>query len=442
MKKIGTKLSLAFCGFLAATIIFVVAVSIFLSAEHSDSAMQNMSRSSLSVVENEVMDQLERLENIYKNIDSRGLVGDAVLSGDSTTLATEWGNYASYQSDFAAFAKKDGTVIWSTSGYKLADPDFAAISEGQMIKGIIVDSQAGLTLQYVTPVVMFDTVIGSAIIGMDLAECTYLDEIKTLTGAEATLFFNDTRYATTVVDNEGQRAVGTTMSDAVKKAVIEKGEEYQGTADILGQKHYVDYEPMLDINGNIVGAYFAGFSSAQNDKDFLIMTLICIGIAAVGAIASIAVMAVVLRKMITKPIGEAAALADNMSKGNLNVADSTFKFADDEIGRFVMQLESTKHTLNSYIGDISRILSMMAEGDFTGVPSVDYVGDFVEIRTSFEKIQETLHFIITNMNASADDVMSGTNQIADGSQMLAEGTTRQATAIDELSSSLASISEK
>lgn len=442
MKKIGAKLSVAFCAFLAVAILIVITVTFVLAHNHSNDAMQNMSHASLSVVENEVSDQLDRMETIYKNIDARGLVSDAVLSGDSTTLSTEWLNYDETVSDFAVFTKKDGTLIWSTENYNLADPDFVAIAEGSARKGIIVDSQAGLTVQYVTPVILFDTVIGSAIVGMNLSESAYLDEIKTLTGAEATLFYGDTRYATTVINEAGERAVGTTMAAAVKAAVIDKSLEYQGTADILGQNHFVDYKPMFDIDGQIVGAYFAGYSSAETDASFASMIVLAIIAATITAVVAIIIMAVLIKKMITKPIAQAEILAENMSKGNLNVEDSTYKFADDEIGRFVKRLEETKHDLNSYIKDISHILSTMAEGDFTEKPSVEYIGDFVEISTSFDKISETLHFIISNMNASADDVMSGTNQIADGSQMLAEGTTRQATAIDQLSSSLASISEK
>ena len=442
MKKIGTKLSLAFCAFLAVTILFTVTGSLLLSSRHNDSIMQNMSKVSLSIVRNEVSNQLDRLENIYSIIDSMGLVGDTVLSGDSTELATKWSGYAASSSDFAVFAKKSGDVIWSTSSYNLADPDFVAISESEPVKGIVVDSQGGLTLQFITPVVMFDTVIGSAVIGMKLSENGYLDDIKELTGSEATLFFNDTRYATTVIDKTGERAVGTTMSEKVSKTVLTEEKEYRGTADILGQNHYVDYAPMTDINGNVVGAYFAGFSSAESDGEFLVMAILSIVVATVCCIVSILLISVIIKRLITRPIAEAAALSDNMSRGILNSADSDYRFADDEIGTFVKQLESTKHTLHGYIDDISRILSHMADGDFTDKPGVEYIGDFEEIRISFEKIHETLHFLIANMNASADDVMSGTNQIADGSQMLAEGTTRQATAIDELSSSLASISEK
>ena len=358
MKKIGTKLSFVFCAFLSVAMVIVVAVSLVLSGEHSDSVMQNMSKSSISVLENEVQGQLTRLGSIYENIEAMGLVGNTVLSGNATELETEWLARKSYENDFAVFAKKDGTIIWNTANYALADCDFVATAaQTGPVQGVVLDSQGGLTLQYITPVIMYDTVIGSAIIGMNLSENTYLDQIGELTNAEVTIFHGDTRYATTVVDAEGNRAVGTTMSDAVKAKVIEKGEEYQGTADILGQKHYVDYEPMLDINGNIVGAYFAGYSSAETDADFLLMTIICLVAAAACAVIAIVVMAIVLRKMITKPIAEAAILADNMSSGNLGAPDSAFKFADDEIGRFVKQLEGTKHNLDSYITDISSILS-------------------------------------------------------------------------------------
>ncbi len=442
LKSIETKLIIIVSLLLVLSIAIAVSATVLLSKNHSDALMQDKSMSALSILKNEISSEGNRLGEIYRYFETSNVAGNTLLTKNVDNMALEWENHKDKASDFIVLSKKDGTIIWNSENYALADVDFTTISETQYTIGIVNDSAAGLTLQYITPVIMYDTTVGFAIVGMDLTECDYLDAIKQLTGAEVTLFQGTTRYATTVQNPDGSRAVGTEMSGSVASKVIENGNTYCGTAAILGNNHFVDYEPMYDIYGNIVGAYFAGYPSAEEDRSFLITMLIAVGIAVVATLLVSVALAFVIKKTVAKPIAIAEDLANNMSQGNLNIPDSDFKFADDEIGRFVLALEKTKHELSEYINDISRILASMAEGDFTQTTSVEYVGDFIEIRESFDKINTTLYTIISSMNASADDVMTGTNQIADGAAMLAEGTTKQATAIDELSSSIDNISDK
>ena len=442
MKSIGKKLTCIVCLLLVVSIVVVIGTTLVLSSNHSNKLMQNMAVSSISVLRNDIDFQADRLESIFKNIEALGLVGQVMWNGGTDKIAAEWENQTQSPNDFAIFAKKNGTVVWQTENCDLSACDFSKAANGDTVAGIVDDPTGGLTLQVITPVISYDAIVGVAIVGMKLTETGYLDTVQKSTGAEVTIFHGDIRYATTVLDENGERAVGTTMSESIKKTVLDNGEEYLGMADLFGQKHYVNYIPMHDIYGNIVGAYFAGYTSAESDMELLNLIVVASICAVVAALVAVAIVGAVIRKIVTKPIAEAEDLADYMSKGDLNAADSQYKFADDEIGRFVRNLEGTKHSLSSYINDISRILSGMAEGDFSGKPSVEYIGDFVEIKDSFEKINSTLYGVITNMNASADDVMTGSNQISDGAQMLAEGTTRQATAIDELSSSIDSINVK
>jgi methyl-accepting chemotaxis protein len=50
----------------------------------------------------------------------------------------------------------------------------------------------------------------------------FVDSIKQMTKNEATIFLNDTRVATTVVD-KGNRAIGTKAAAEVVEQVIKKG---------------------------------------------------------------------------------------------------------------------------------------------------------------------------------------------------------------------------
>ena len=111
------------------------------------------------------------------------------------------------------------------------------------------------------------------------------------------------------------------------------------------------------------------------------------------------------------------------------------------MGDIAENLTEAKHTLSSYVDDISRVLSQMGTGDFSAQPSMEYVGSFEEINRSFRSIKETLSNVILSMNSSASNVTAGSQQMADGSQILAEGTTNQATAVDKLSSTISGISD-
>ena len=58
---------------------------------------------------------------------------------------------------------------------------------------------------------------------MSLRENSWLDELKEENDSEMTIFSGKTRYATTVI-SDGERAVGTDMSDNVAEIVLEKGD--------------------------------------------------------------------------------------------------------------------------------------------------------------------------------------------------------------------------
>ncbi len=442
MQKLSTKLTIIVDICLVVTCAVIICTTIFQSLGNNDKLMLMQSATGVNVLQHDVEAQCDRVEEIYEVLEAEHASGMAVSTGDKSLLTSEWAKFKETDYDFIAVTDKTGSVVFKSDNYNVADFDAASVSGGKTIKGIVKDSAAGLTIQYCSPVAYEGETVGSIIIGMSLQECGYLDMVKTQTGAEVTIFEGNTRIATTVSDGKGGRAVGTTMAENVKKQVIDGGQAYSGQADILGQNHYVDYIPMSDVNGQIVGAFFAGFSSAESDALATSMIVISIIIALVAVIAAAAIIIFFLNKMVEKPIKEATEIADSMSRGDLHFPDSTFNFSNDEIGTFVKNLEFTKRTLNSYIGDIAAVLSAMADGDFTRQTSVEYIGDFSEIKESFYKISTTLNQIISNMNMSADDVMSGSSQIAYGSQTLAAGTTEQATAIDELSSTIANISNQ
>jgi predicted hydrocarbon binding protein len=89
-----------------------------------------------------------------------------------------------------------------------------------------------------------------------------VDSIEKERGSKATVFqkIGDKaiRVSTNVVGADGKRAVGTEISSVVYDAVINKGQTYYGTADVVGTKMVVAYEPIRNSAGEIIGILFVG----------------------------------------------------------------------------------------------------------------------------------------------------------------------------------------
>ena len=75
----------------------------------------------------------------------------------------------------------------------------------------------------------------------------------------ATLFLDDVRIATNVRLFEGQRALGTRVSAAVRERVLGRGETWLGTAFVVSDDYVSGYEPVVDGHGERVGMLYVGF---------------------------------------------------------------------------------------------------------------------------------------------------------------------------------------
>lgn len=85
-----------------------------------------------------------------------------------------------------------------------------------------------------------------------------VDEIARQVGADFTVFQGNTRIATTITTKTGRRATGTTAAKYVEKAVLERANEYMGQATVMRQWYIVNYAPLKDKTGKIIGMLFVG----------------------------------------------------------------------------------------------------------------------------------------------------------------------------------------
>ena len=444
MSKITKKILSIVTVALVIMVAIVVTVSVLVSKTHSDQVLVSQTSVGVGVLENDVTVQIDRLKGIALSWGGEGVDYSALTGKNLDKVTKRWEESKTSEYDFACICDLGGQIIWKSDNYNLASSRINDVIEGEPISGIFTDENVELSVQYMGPITFNDTgeIVGMILMGMDLREFGYLDSVKTQTGSEVSLFSGSKRYSTTIVDETGARAVDTQMEDNVAKTVLQDGNAYIGQAVILGQNHFVNYQPMKDYDGNIVGAYFSGMSSASSDASFTQMVILSVVIAVVVLIVIDLLMMYFVRKFVGKPILESNRIAEEMRTGQLSTPDSTFNFGNDEIGQFARKLEEAKHTLRDYIGDISRLLSMMAEGDFSGEPDRKYIGDFEQIDKSFKQIRSNLSEIIRHISSSADSVRNGAEQMSDGTMKLAEGTSKQAASIETLADAIDKISEQ
>ena len=77
-----------------------------------------------------------------------------------------------------------------------------------------------------------------------------------------TVFLDDVRISTNVALNPGERALGTRVSNEVRKYVLEQGEVWIDSAFVVNDWYISSYEPIVDINGVRVGMLYAGYLEA------------------------------------------------------------------------------------------------------------------------------------------------------------------------------------
>ena len=190
-------------------------------------------------------------------------------------------------------------------------------------------------------------------------------------------------------------------------------------------------------NGNYWTLYMAMDSMEFNaaiirDTIKLIVALIIFGIVLLYIIYRII-------KNSLRPITYITAGAAELEKGNLKINIDVD--TNDELGRLAKGINHISETMNNYVQDISQQLSSMASNNMDIEIKQKYIGDFIPIQTSIEKIAKSLNETLHRITVSADDVASGSVSVSDGAQILSKGALEQESAIDELAVSIESLSD-
>ena len=139
-----------------------------------------------------------------------------------------------------------------------------------------------------------------------------------------------------------------------------------------------------------------------------------------------------LRQSLLGGINNIKNISKNLLEGNLKI-NSTYT-SHDEMGEMSDELIKSLEMLTSYINHITSTLERLSNSDLNIDldNSIYYKGDFLPIQESLNKIINSLNNTFYDMREAIDFTASSSEQLAATTQMLSEGSTEQAEAVEDL----------
>ena len=228
--------------------------------------------------------------------------------------------------------------------------------------------------------------------------------------------------------------------DMVSSGDVKGAREFYNNG--FNDKTSEEFVSALGAVGNLCDEQATGMLSEASSLKRNIVIFMIVMVAVSFVISMVVFM--MLANYITRNLKTASDAMERMKNGDYNIEFDLSNVGNDELGQMLRNMGTMTDGLKVLIQDVSRILTAMAGGNFAmrvQNPEV-YVGDTEEIREGFDKISNQLADMLSSMNRVAHQVSSGSEQIANGAMALSQGTTEQASTLEELSATVSVLNDK
>lgn len=238
-----------------------------------------------------------------------------------------------------------------------------------------------------------------------------IDNFKNKTGLEATFFYGDERIITTLVDESGNRLIGSIADKDIVNKVINEGKDYYSADVMINNVRYCGYYlPVKQVSTNeCVGMYFIGdrydyvmneLDRTGNFSDFLPVILVII----IGS-----GIAIVFAVYVVSRLKRSVKQLESIANGNLTVK------TDDKLMKDMTEIGELGRTSEYLRKSIKNIINEIAKTD--------------------EVMSETITHTQNNSKVTMEvtrDVEHAMNQIAESSAMQAKNTEQAAMSVSKI----------
>ncbi|MCD8039045.1 MAG: methyl-accepting chemotaxis protein [Lachnospiraceae bacterium] len=262
-----------------------------------------------------------------------------------------------------------------------------------------------------------------------------LDAFVEGTDVEVTIFWGDTRKATTILDDSGERIVGTAASAEVSAAVL-NGEAYSSTSvTVNGESFYGYYEPLENTDGEVVGMVFAGEPTEEMDTR-LNNSITALSIISIICILIAAVICFFIAGKVAKVVVRTGELIAELTEGNLNVdVDSLILKRGDELGTMGRNIEKLLVKLRGIIGSIKTASdNVLASGN-------ELESMAGQTSSAADGISSAVEDISKGAVAQAEDVEHATGEVASMGSLI-EQVTENISLLRDISTSMSAAGEE
>lgn len=235
------------------------------------------------------------------------------------------------------------------------------------------------------------------------------------------------------------------MSDSILKMAatsdpVASENAQKQESEVLGPKYdelYNDMKELMNLNVNM----------GDDLKDVLFVIKIVLGVLVLviigGSIITSKRIGAKIADQIEKPIADLAERLKRFSQGDLGSPFPEHN-NEDEVAFMNDVAKEMAANLNLIISDLSRLMSLMADGNFVISTEIEdkYVGEFVELLESIRNMNRKMNSTLKHVEESAEQVTAGSENLAQSAQDLAEGATEQAGAVEQLQATMSTITEQ
>ena len=275
-------------------------------------------------------------------------------------------------------------------------------------------------------------------------EPDFLDHLKEA-DVELTLFKGDTRFCTSILDDNGDRIEGTKAADDVIETVLKEGDEFFSEDIVInGIDYYVYYVPLFGPDGKPVGMAFAGERCQLVNKNLNNMMIVVLSISVI-LIVFVSTFSMLMAGKIAKPIKLSSNALAKIANGNL-ATDTRIRSGIRETGDLIMSLNVLKKKLNDIIGNI-REVSVQLNEDSNNVNSLSVssaessnqissaMEDLANAATHMTQNVEDINMQVTHMNNTIDVLSDSSNTLAVSSDNIQKANGDAAEYINRVSKS-------
>ncbi|MDR2518344.1 MAG: methyl-accepting chemotaxis protein [Spirochaetaceae bacterium] len=283
---------------------------------------------------------------------------------------------------------------------------------------------------------------------------TVVDRVFQTMDIAATIFVKEQndfrRISTNIIDQSGKRAVNTFLGqDSAAFGSVSRGERYTGRAVILGRDYLTEYQPILDVNKNIIGLLFIGIEiSAMEDyltdhgAGYARNSMMA---AAVILILSVIINALMCRRMVIRPIHEALGMLKDISEGEGDLTKRLTISGADEIGLMARYFNLTLEKIRNLVGIIKKqSLALADTGTSLAANMSETAGAVQRITSNIQSIKARVvsqSASVSQTHTTMEEVIVDITRLYEAVDRQSASVSRSSAGIEEMAATIQSVTK-